>query len=210
MSIKKTIFNNKKIPIYAFLFSLIIVYYFYSSLLAPIYNKFLEFSFGDFSMIISSNSGEIRKNVQFYTFNDRLGKQATTTNRAFLLESISIFSSFFGIKDNQIQSTIILVSVLLGSCGLYKMISLFEKNIFHQSLLIPIIIPFYFLNLLCVERIVHLWIWTAYAIFPLFLFLGISYIYRKKIYHIILYSVLFAFFGIIPHSFIYLLILHFL
>lgn len=200
---KKIIFDNL-----ALIFSLSIVIYFYSPLLLPIFDNRLEFSYGDFSNIISDNSALIRKNISFFTFDDFRGVQSIDTSRAFLLESIALLGPYLHLSDSQIQSIIILISILLGSYGLYQLITLFEKNKFHRSLLILIIIPFYFLNLWCVERIGHVWIWTAYAIFPLFLFFGISYILTKKLSYLVIYSLLFAIFGIIPHSFFYLLILH--
>ncbi|WP_287197728.1 hypothetical protein [Thermococcus sp.] len=182
----------------------------YRSLLSPLFNRHLEFIYGDFSSIINLYSGMDRFNQTYFTFNQHLGAQTLDVNRAFLLESLSVLANVANITDSQIQSIILLISLLLGNYGTYKLIRLFENKENYQSLLILTIPIFYYLNLWGTERIEHFWIWTTYAIFPLFLYLGLAYILREhsnRVY-LVLYSLLFSIYGIIPHSFIYLSIIH--
>ena len=202
------LFLKKNFHIFIFILSISVSFLFYKSLLLPIFDNRLEFSSGDFSSIISANSGEIRKNIVFYTFNDREGRASYDRNRAFLLESIDLLTSYLNISHAQIASILIIISLFLGIFGIYRLIRFFKKGEIDIILLLLPITLFYFLNFWSVHRIGHVLIWTTYAVLPLFLSFGISYIYEKRTKFLIIYSVLLAFFGIIPHSLIYLLIFH--
>jgi hypothetical protein len=202
MNLKYKILKN--LSILSFFLAVSVIFYFYFPLLLPIFNSKLEFIYGDFSNIISRNSSIIRNNDIFYSFDEHRGVPNGDLARAALVEgAISCLGT-----DSQRHAILILIVILLGSYGIYRVINLFEKDRISAFLLMLIIILFYFLNLWSVERIGHLWIWITYAIFPLFLSIGFSYIYEKKIFYLILYALLFSFFGIIPHSFLYLQILH--
>ena len=204
---KNAILNKKNLPIFVLTFSLVFVLCLYEPILLPIFNNKLVYTFGDFSTFVSYNSGQVRRDFEFYTFTQ--GTRHIDTNRAFLLQSITLATTYINLSDAQIQGILILVSLLLGCYGIYRVIRFLEKDETYQSLLLLILIPFYFLNLWSVERFIHMWIWMAYAIFPLFLSFGIQYIFKKKTTSLIAYSLLLSFYGVIPHSFIYLLIIHF-
>jgi len=194
------------INLLTFFFATAIVLYLYFPVLLPLANNELVFAYGDFSSIGGDNSASIRNSFNYYTFNK--GEESKETNRAFLIESVSILSEMLRFSDSRTQSIIILASILLGSYGLYQIIKFFNKEKTGTPLLILTMIPFYFLNLWSIERIGHLWIWFTYAIFPLFLSLGLSYVLEKKSFFLVSYALLFAFFGMMPHSFIYLLTIH--
>jgi len=185
----------------AFVLSTALVVYLYSPLLMPLINGRLEFIYGDFSNIISVNSGAVRNSLEYYIYNDRMGTYNTVV-RSALIESIGSFLP----SDSQRISFRILISLLLGTVGIYLIIKYFIRDSRYRPPLLLAFIPFYFLNLWSAERLGHIWIWFTYAVFPLFVALGIRYssggLYR------IFYWLLFAFFGVVPHSFIYMLILH--
>ena len=187
-----------------------VVLYSYKHLLYPIADNKLEFAYGDFTTLFGFNSGKTRKNITFYSWNNRKGIPSIDTSRAFLLEGISILSDYFLITDSQIQSLIILVSLTLGILGIYILTKIFLKNFLQRMLLFYTLTLFYFLNLWCTERIGHLWIWTCYAVLPMFLSLGILFTVNRsrRWAFLILYSLIFSFYGVLPHSFIYMLIIH--
>jgi hypothetical protein len=167
----------------------------------PLINGRLEFIYGDFSNIISVNSGAVRNSQEYYIYNDRVGA-FNTVIRSALIYSIASFLP----SDSQRISFQILISLLLGTVGIYLIVKHFIRDSRYRPPLLLAFIPFYFLNLWSAERLGYIWIWLTYAVFPLFVALGIRYsssgLYR------ISYWLLFAFFGIFPHSFIYMLILH--
>jgi hypothetical protein len=59
-----------------------------------------------------------------------------------------------------------------------------------------------------VDRLIHLWIWLTYAVLPLLLHLGLSYLRTKKPAALASYSLVMGVFGMIPHSFIYVALVH--
>lgn len=196
------------LPLISFLFSLIVLIILYGSLLSPLLNNRLEFAFGDLSPTLGTDSGAIMYQMIYYIFNQRLGASSETIGRAFLLGSVSILANIARISESQVLSIITLVSIVLGCYGIYKLTILFEKRRKYQAILIPTLTLFYYLNLWSAERIGHIWIWFAYAIFPLYLYFGLTYILNRNPKHLILYSLLFAIYGIIPHNTIYMLVIH--
>jgi len=208
MKLKIRTFFLGNLPLISFLFSLSILVILFAPLLSPILDARLEFIYGDFSAIININSSMDRYQVTYYTFNQHLGALTLDVNRAFLLESISILANLIHITDSQIHSVIILISLILGSYGIYKLTTLFIKNKKYQALLIPTLTIFYYLNLWSAERLGHIWIWDAYAIFPLYLYLGLAYISNEKTKFLLTYSLLYAIYGMIPHNFLYMLFIH--
>jgi len=198
----------ENLPLASFLLSLIFLLFLYRPLLLPLLDNRLEFAYGDFFSTIGVNSGANRCQMTYFTFSPRYGALTLHINRAFLLQSMSVLAYLIRITDGQIQSVIILVSIILGCYGIYKLVALFEKNKKHQAILIPTLTLFYYLNLWSTERIGHIWIWDAYAIFPPYLYFGLVYMLDKKSKYLIAYSLLFAFYGIIPPNFIYMLIIH--
>lgn len=66
----------------------------------------------------------------------------------------------------------------------------------------------YFLNLWSAERLIHVWIWVAYAILPLYVYFGLACILNKGSKYLVAYSLLFGIYGVIPHNFIYMFVLH--
>jgi len=200
---------RKNLHLISFLLSLVTLILLFKPLLSPLLDSGLNFCYGDFSLIIGTNSGFEKYQMIFYVFSQRYGATELHIIRRFLLEgSISALANLMPITDSQIASTIILISIVLGCYGMFKLISLFERDAGHRALLIPALTLFYFLNLWSVERIVHRWIWIAYAIFPLYLYFGIRYVLNKNLRYFVVYSLLLAIYGIIPHNLIYMLIIH--
>jgi len=172
-------------------------------------NSDLNFCYEDFSSIIGTNSGFEKYQMIFYTFSRRWGAVELHIIRRFLLEGgLSALANLIPITDSQIVSIVILVSTVLGCYGIYKLVSLFEKSRRRQALLAPILTLFYYLNLWSVERIIHVWIWVAYAIFPMYLYFGLVYTLHRYSRYLVAYSLLFVLYGIMPHNFIYMLVIH--
>ncbi len=189
----------------AFVFATALVVYFYLPILYPLIDDNLAFSYGDFKSIPGQDSAKIRIDSIYYTFSD--GHQAKESNRAFLIESPSFLSNAFGFTDTWTQSFLILFCLLLGSFGIYGLVSYFLKKEDHPIALL-LLIPFYFLNMWSIDRIIHIWIWFTYALFPLFVSVGLLYLSERKYFFLTAYSILFAFFGMIPHSLFYMLLVH--
>ncbi|WP_054840322.1 hypothetical protein [Thermococcus sp. JCM 11816] len=200
----------KLIILIPYLLSMITIFYEYSPLISPLFNDRLHFMYGDFSTIVNPYSGIDRFNQTFYVFNQHLGSQALDVNRALLLESLSALSKIFNLTDSQVQSLIILLSVSLGLYGIGSLIKLFIDDTRAQYILFFGLSIFYYLNLWSTERIGHFWIWTGYAVFPLLLYFGMSFISRGDKRNVILYAIIFAIYGIIPHTFIYISMLTFM
>jgi len=137
----------------------------------------------------------------YYIYNDRVG---TLNNepRAALIYSIASFLP----NDSQRISFLILISLLLGTVGINLTVRHFIRNSQYRSLLLLAFVPFYFLNLWSAERLGLIWIWLTYAVVPLFVASGIRYFSCRLCR--IFYWLLFAFYGFIPHSFLYMLIFH--
>ncbi len=197
--------SNKASYIAFFLGLMFVIYNFYP-VLAPIMDSELLIIYGDINTIIGSESGEIRKNISIYSFFG--GGTRQTTNRFVLLGGWSILSEFIEFSDAQFTSALILISMIIGSVGIYQLVRHFEKNDRQSAIMILLLIPFYFLNLWSVERISHIWIWYTYAIFPMFIQLGLQYLTNRKTVHLFGYCLLFGVFGFLPHSFLYMLIFH--
>jgi len=189
------------IELLAFVLSAALVVYLYSPLLMPLIDGRLEFIYADFTNIINVNSGAVRNSLIYYIYNDRVG---TLNNepRAALIYSIASFLP----SDSQRISFLILISLLLGTVGIHLIVRHFIRNSQHSSFLLLAFVPFYFLNLWSAERLGHIWIWLTYAVVPLFVALGIRYFSCRLCR--IFYWLLFAFYGFIPHSFLYMLIFH--
>lgn len=204
----KNINEKLKKEYWWYVISLCVILIFYWNMIMPLFNRYLVFVYGDFSSIININSGLDRYNQTFYTFNQHLGTDGMANNRIFLLMTITILSKILYITDSQIHSIILLFSLMLGLFGIYKLINIFESGGKYFPLLFLLISLFYYLNLFGVERIGHIWIWFTYAIIPSFIYFGLIYIYKRDILKLIIYSLLFSLYGIIPHSFIYLFLIH--
>lgn len=178
----------------------------YYPILAPLGDPSMAFVRGDFTTIGGNNSGQVRMEQTFSTFSGGTGNR--DTNRFILLGGLSAFAAWGGYTDAQFNSAIILLSTLLGCIGIYMLMTRLVDDWRYCAAAILVFIPFYFLNLWSVERIGHVWIWFTYAVFPLFMAIGFSYISGRRNSTLIAYSVLFAFYGAIPHSFMYLGMLH--
>ncbi len=203
-------FFTKNLPLVSFLLSLVIFIALFKPLLFPLLDGYLNFAYGDFSSNIGVSSGLEKYRMIYYVFNERLGAPTLHIIRSFLLEgSITALTNLIStITDSQITSVAILVSIILGCYGILKLSSLFEAGKSRRAMLVLVITLFYYLNLWSVERLAHIWIWVAYAIFPLYLYFGLAYISNRRLKNLIIYSLLFAIYGIIPHNFIYMFIIH--
>ena len=198
----------------AFLISLVIILYFYASVLYPIIDGNLNFFDSDFTNRILANGENVQKNYFLYTFDDQAGASSVETpslesNRFFLLGGG--MRAIFGVMNlsySQTFSIIILISILMGCYGLYRITDLFERDVIRRSFIILPVILFYYLNLWSAERLVHFWIWVAYAAVPIFLWLGLSFVLQNNKSYIIFYSIVYAFFGNIPHAFIFFSVIH--
>ncbi len=182
------------------------VLYEYWPVLAPLGDGRLVFNYGDFNTNIGPESADARKEATMHTFYS--GGPGFFNNRFFMLGGLSILSDYAPFSDAQFHSALILVSLLLGSWGIYRLVGMFHGPGLQAALLVLAVLPFYFMNLWSVERIVHTWIWFTYAILPLFLSLGLSYAKERKGETLVAYSLLLGFYGIIPHSLFYMLLTH--
>jgi len=191
--------------LHAFLFATALVILVYLPLLFPLLDGKLAFTYADFTTFTGYESAKTRNMYTYYTFVD--GFQVEAFNRAFLMEGISLFSEILKLSDSQTQSILILACLLLGSFGIYRLTGTFLREEDRPAAVL-FLVPFYFLNMWSIDRIIHIWIWFTYAIFPLFVSIGLSYISERKPSLLVSYSLMFGFFGMIPHSFIYLFLVH--
>ncbi|MFN7990610.1 MAG: hypothetical protein U0R44_00475 [Candidatus Micrarchaeia archaeon] len=198
--------GQRTAPLLALALATLFVIANYYPVLAPLIDSRLQFQYGDFTTNAGEASAKLRKTSETYTF--AFGGSSMFENRFFLLGSISLLSDYVKFSDTQFHSFVILLSLLLGCIGLYKMCGLSGDDGVRRALLVAALIPFYFLNLWAVDRLGHTWIWFTYAVFPLFLFQGLEYVERRKGMALVIYSLLFAFFGVLPHSFIFMLFIH--
>jgi hypothetical protein len=182
----------------------LIVLLMYLPLLMPLADRGLVFAYGDFTAMAGQGSAAARSDFLFYTFNN--GRENPLVNRAFLVEGISLFTGWLSMTDSQTQSLLILITICIGSWGVSAIARRFAGR--DSAVLALVLIPFYFLNLWSVERIGHFWIWLSYAVFPAFIALGLSAITGRKGASLAAYSLLFGIFGVLPHSFIYMLSFH--
>ncbi|MEW6722381.1 MAG: hypothetical protein AB1324_03900, partial [Candidatus Micrarchaeota archaeon] len=157
-----------------------------------------------FTTLPGNLSAAARSEMTYYILSR--GEFNPFSTRAFLLESPSLVAAQFRWTDTQVQSFLILASILMGCFGLSMLARMLAPE--NGWALTLAIVPFYFLNLWSAERIIHLWIWLSYSVFPMFLYLGLRASDGKKAWHLAAYSLLFSVFGIIPHSFIYMAALH--
>lgn len=163
-----------------------------------------EFNYGDFFTVFGEDSAKIRKEMTLSTFSQ--GTENAKTNRFVLIAGLSIVSDFIEFSDGQFHGILILVFILIGCFGIYRLVNLLEKDEDLAALLILILVPFYLLNFWAVDRIIHLWIWFTYATFPLFISFGLTFFRGNR--DMITYSLLLGFTGFIPHSMIYLFSIH--
>ncbi len=178
----------------------------YYPVLAPLTDPSLQFAYGDFWSLHGNASAQARWAETFYTYYG--GSSSLETNRFYPLAALSAFSVAVPFSDAQFLSFLILLSVFLGCIGIYSLALRYCGSGLLQALLLAALIAFYFLNLWSVERMGHIWIWYSYAVFPLSLALGLSYIETRKPSRLIAYSLVLSFFGLIPHAFLYLLGFH--
>jgi hypothetical protein len=200
---------GRHVCLMAFLAASAFVLWSYLPLLMPLIDKSLEFCFADFSSYVGTGSAAVRAEFTFNTFDH--GRQVTETNRAFLIESISIPMGWIGASDSQTTSLLILLSIILGCIGLGSLIGMIDgaRTGWTGAAIRLAIIPLYFLNLWSVERTIHIWIWMTYAILPLLLYLGLSYLDKKgRVEGLVAYSLLFSVYGMVPHSLMYAAIIH--
>jgi hypothetical protein len=193
-------------PAISLILGILIILASYYPVLAPLQDGSLLFTRGDFTTIGGNESGAVRMEQTLSTFSDGSGRR--DTNRFFLLGGLSALSSWISFTDAQFNSALILLSTVLGCIGIFFLMKRFVEDWRYCSAAILMFIPFYFLNLWSVERIGHIWIWFTYAIFPLFASIGFSYLEHRKDSRLVLYSLVFAFYGAVPHSFIYLGMIH--
>ncbi len=186
------------------MFSTLLVLVAFLPMIRSIVDPESEFSFGDFFTRIGKDSAEVRKDVTLKTFS--YGQDNKDNNRFFLVAGLTVLSDFFEFSESQFYGLLIAFCIIIGSYGIYRLAGILEKDDERSALMIMLFIPFYFLNLWSVERIVHIWIWFTYAIFPLFMSFGLTFFRSRR--DMITYSLLLGFFGFIPHSFIYLAFFH--
>lgn len=186
-----------------FSIGLAVVLLLYQPLLSPILDPGLTFSYGDFTTYFGNDSAALRGQLSLQAFNN--GAPSIETNRFFTLGSLCLLLEGLDLSDTQFHSALIMLLLMVGSYGVFLLVTHLDKD--GHALAMPLIV-FYFLNLWAIERIAHIWIWFTYALFPLFIYLGLSYIERRRGPMLVAYSLLFALFGFIPHSFIYLAMFH--
>lgn len=184
--------------------STILVIIAFLPLLVSIVEPGSQFLYGDFATRFGENSAEIRKDLTLSTFS--LGTENKDTNRFVLVSGLSIISDFIGFSDGQFHGILILVFILIGCFGIYRLVNLLEKDDAPAAWLVLILVPFYLLNFWAVDRIVHIWIWFTYATFPLFISFGLTFFKSRK--DTVIYSLLLGFTGFIPHSALYLFFIH--
>lgn len=188
----------------ALIVTIIIVIAAFQPILWAIVDPQAEYSFGDFKTVLGEKSANIRKEMVLETFS--YGKENKDNNRFFLIGGLTFFSDYFDFSDTQFHAFLIIIFIILGSYGIYRLAGLLELDDSKNFIMILVLIPFYFLNFWSVDRIIHIWIWFTYAIFPLFLSFGLTFFNKRK--DAVTYSLCLGLFGFIPHSFIYLFGLH--
>ena len=195
----------EKLPALALILSVAILAAAYYPVLAPVYDSHLQFRYGDFTTIFGEGSGLLRAETTFFVFSG--GHVNTYENRLFTLAMFSALSEFFPFSDSQFHASLILLSMMLGCVGVFALAKRLEKRPAFCAAMVLFVTLFYFLNFWAVDRLAHTWIWFTYAVFPLFLFLGLLAVDggRKSL---VLYSLVFGFFGFLPHSFMYLGMIH--
>lgn len=193
-------------PLAALVLGTLIVLASFYPILAPLGDPRMVFVRGDFTTIGGNNSAQVRMEHTFSTFSDGSGRK--DTNRFVLLGGFSALAAAMGLTDTQFNSALILASTLLGCLGIFLIMKRFVEDWRYCAAMILVLTPFYFLNLWSVERIGHIWIWFTYAVFPLFAATGLAYMDGRRNSRLIVYSLLFAFYGALPHSFIYLGMIH--
>jgi len=209
MSPKDRIVQRNVLDKLSLLSSLLIMFYVFYPLLLPLVNNKLEFIYGDFSSRIGTNSAFDFLRQVYYVLNERIDCVDFSTIRHLIMGSaLSLVSTVFALTESQVLSAAIAISLILGTYGIYKLVTLFETSPSRRAVLLPALTAFYFLNLWSIERITHIWIWLMYAVLPLYLYLGLSYAYSGGINRLIAYSLLLSAYGIIPHNLIYMTILH--
>lgn len=177
----------------------------YLPLILPIFDPRLVFAYGDFTALAGPDSGGRRFNMTYYAFNQYTGESGAVTYRAFGVEWISILSNIFKITDSQIQSILLIISLVIGIVGLFKLVKLFNGSLNCPIYIVALI--YYYFSLWAVERIGHFWIFLGYAVFTALLYLGFKYMKDGTVTHLLLYGVIAGTYGLIPHLFIYMFIL---
>lgn len=125
----------EKLPFLSFLISLFALLILFKSLLLPLSDSHLNFAYGDFSAIIGANSGLEKYQMIFHMFNQRWGAMELHLIRRFMLEGgIAALTKLMpAITDSQIASVAILISIILGCYGVFRLCCLFEKEKYYLS-----------------------------------------------------------------------------
>jgi len=124
-------------------FSLLILFYLFHPLLLPLFDNRLEFVYGDFYSIIGINSGlEFLRQV-YYIFNERVGYVDLLTRFLLLGGALSPISTVVEITHSQILSAAIMISLVLGAYGVYKLVALSETSPVRRAILTPALEAFY-------------------------------------------------------------------
>jgi hypothetical protein len=176
----------------------------YGPVLAPLIDRSLVFISSDLTTI----AGSATQRADMARFVLVSGVVAFDTLRFFVLASTASIAQIIPFSDSQFHSALILISIIIGSAGIYLAVTRFVEDGRIAAALIAILVPFYFLNPWSTERLVHIWIWFTYAILPMQLALGLMHIRSKSPAVLGGYSLLISAFGPIPHSLIYESIVH--
>ncbi|MCX6773704.1 MAG: hypothetical protein NTY68_01750 [Candidatus Micrarchaeota archaeon] len=196
--------SRRLIPIISLIIAMVFVICSFGPMLTPITNKFLVFASGD--LITIAGSAAARADMSFYILKD--GYVSLNDMRFFILGSTATIAHLIPLSDSQFLSGIMLLSIVMGSLGVYLLIDGFVDDKKIAAALIAMFIPFYFLNPWSTERLIHIWIWITYAVLPMQMALGLMYARNRNPAVLGVYSLLISAFGIIPHSLIYMMGIH--
>ncbi|WKZ29880.1 MAG: hypothetical protein QY314_03655 [Candidatus Dojkabacteria bacterium] len=101
------------------------------------------------------------------------------------------------------------IAVLVGFLGMALLFRTYLATDRISNLLLYIAITlFYFLNFYSITRVVHIFMWHAFLVFPMLLFLGMEYARQLRWRYIFAYSLVLLSFMILPHGILYAGLLH--
>lgn len=194
------------IEVATFLLILAIIY----PLLSPIIDPAKTFLFGDLTTAMGPDSGNLTFERSLYIF-EPFRSQASFEYMRYspLFGALAGIASLVNFTESWVWAVMILISLLLGLWGLRQLVHQFiSKDSIIRALLFLVVALFYVFNFYSITRVLHVFIWFTYLVFPMAIYLGILLSKKFKISTLVAYTLLLIVFGTIPHSFIYMAFIH--
>ncbi|MFH0737215.1 MAG: hypothetical protein V1827_01200 [Candidatus Micrarchaeota archaeon] len=192
------------LPLLGLILATSYVIFSFMPVLAPLLDGRLVFTYIDFFAIDGS---AILRAEKIFSVSEGYGHICEYT-RLFLLGSLGYLARLFPFTDSQLMSALILISTVIGSCGIYLLVRDRWGDPKGAAVLTAILILFYFLNLWSAYLMWYPWIWYAYAVIPMQFALGLRAIENRSLRDGGAYCLVLSFFGSMPHSFLYMAIVH--